>query len=448
MELVAEAPKVQHPSVVACAPDGRVFVAEDPMDISLPQADAAEGRILCLHPDGHVTVFAEKLYAVFGLQYLEGKVYVLHNPKFSVFDDDNGVGRNRRELIEQTLPNPSALNWNDHIPANFRLGMDGFFYVACGDKGLHGAKGTDGSQADLFSGGIFRIRPDGTRLEVVAHGVRNILGLLTETYSYASFKTRITETYWFLEEVLGYVAKNGGKIRDVVATANGESVIGQQLAVRQELVKAPDLKTIVFAPTMSTRNPYVADRPYRLKADNAPSTTAQLPFYGTTVPTETSLAPRVWVIPMSDISAAAAPTPTPTSTSTRGAGGGTPTQRLIAGVIDRLEAHGITYTVTDKDIAFKGERYRIATNTIADREYQGTHKARTLTGAWDAAEQSLPVGSLIIPMDQPLARLAFILFDPRSDDGFMWWNILDPILGQTPTPSYYPVLRSMNAMGN
>ena len=175
IELVAEAPKVQHPSVVACAPDGRVFVAEDPMDISLPQADAAEGRILCLHPDGHVTVFAEKLHAVFGLQYLEGKIYVLHNPKFSVFDDDNGVGRNRRELIEQTLPDPSALNWNDHVPANFRLGMDGFFYVASGDKGLHGAKGTDGSRADLFTGGIFRIRPDGSQLGVVSHGVRNIL---------------------------------------------------------------------------------------------------------------------------------------------------------------------------------------------------------------------------------------------------------------------------------
>jgi putative membrane-bound dehydrogenase-like protein len=175
MELVAEAPKVQHPSVVTCAPDGRVFVAEDPMDIRLPQADAAEGRILCLHPDGQVTVFAEKLYAVFGLQYLEGRLYVLHNPKFSVFDDDHGVGRNRRDLIEQTLPNPSELNWNDHIPANFRLGMDGFFYVACGDKGLHGAKGTDGSQADLFSGGIFRIRPDGSELGTVSHGVRNIL---------------------------------------------------------------------------------------------------------------------------------------------------------------------------------------------------------------------------------------------------------------------------------
>jgi len=175
IEVVAQAPQLKHPTVVACAPDGRVFVAEDPMDISLPKADAAEGRILCFHPDGRMTVFAEKLYAVFGLQYLEGRLYVLHNPKFSVFEDDNGMGRNRRELIEQTLPDPSALNWNDHVPANFRLAMDGFFYVASGDKGLHGAKGTDGSRADLFTGGIFRIRPDGTGLGVVSHGVRNIL---------------------------------------------------------------------------------------------------------------------------------------------------------------------------------------------------------------------------------------------------------------------------------
>jgi hypothetical protein len=62
------------------------------------------------------------------------------------------------------------------------------------------------------------------------------------------------------------------------------------------------------------------------------------------------------------------------------------------------------------------------------------------------AEQTLPAGSLVIPMDQPLARLAFILMDPRSDDSFMWWNLLDAVLGQSPAPAYYPVWRSMNAV--
>jgi hypothetical protein len=287
------------------------------------------------------------------------------------------------------------------------------------------------------------------------YGVRNILGLLTEAYSYASFKTRIEETYWFLEETLGWVAKNGTKIRDVVAAANRESIIGQQLAVRQELVKAPALQKIVFAPTVSTRHPYVADRPYRLKQEGVTPTSEMLPFFGWPEPTETSLAPRVWVVVNASTAGGAAPAAPAGGRGGGGGGGGggfggggggTPAQRMIAGVADRLDAHGIRYTTTTRAIPFNGERFRIATNVLADREYQGTHKGRTLTGAWEATEQTLPAGSLVIPMDQPLARLTFILMDPRSDDGFMWWNILDPVLGTTPAPAYYPVLRSMTAV--
>jgi hypothetical protein len=295
------------------------------------------------------------------------------------------------------------------------------------------------------------------------YGVRNILGLLTEAYSYASFKQRIFETYWFLEEALTFVAKNNAKIQSVVATANTESVIGQQLAVRQVLVKAPELKQVVFAPTVAIRNPYVPDRPYRERPDGSPIASSEmLPFYGTTEPTETSLAPRAWVIANSADAPVPAAAPAGPPGGGRGGppgggggggfggrgGGGTPTQRMIAAVVDRLEAHGVKYSVTDKDLAFSGERYKIATNTMEAREYQGTHKARTITGTWESTAQTLPAGSVIVRMDQPLARLLFILMDPRSDDGFMWWNILDPVLGQTPSPAYYPVLRSMNALGN
>ena len=313
-------------------------------------------------------------------------------------------------------------------------GSDWFYYGGVSGNGADRAWRSD---ADLA-------RP---RYTSTLFGVRNILGLLSETYSYASFKTRIFETYWFLEETLGFIAKNSAKVQSVVATANAESIIGQQLAVRQELVRAPDLKQIVFAPTASTRNPYVADRPYRLKTDG-PVTTEMLPFYGTTAPTETSLAPRVWVLPMAAAAPTAAASPAPAGGRGGGGGGGTPTQRMLASVADRLDAHGITYTLTTHDIAFTGERYKIATNTLADREYQGTHKARTITGAWESTQQTLPAGSMLVQMDQPLARLAFILFDPRSDDGFMWWNILDPILGATPGASYYPVMRSMTTLGN
>jgi putative membrane-bound dehydrogenase-like protein len=174
LQLVAQSPVVRHPSVVCSAPDGRVFVGEDPMDISAPH-NAARGRIVCFHPDGRRTIFADNLHAVFGMQYLEGKLYVLHNPRFTVFTDDDGIGRDPEHLIEQTLPNPWALGWNDHVPANFQLGMDGFFHVAVGDKGMYGAVGRDGTRIDLQGGGIVRMRPDGTQLGIYGTGVRNIL---------------------------------------------------------------------------------------------------------------------------------------------------------------------------------------------------------------------------------------------------------------------------------
>ena len=175
LDLLASAPDIRHPSVVCTAPDGRIFVAEDPMDISLPKADATEGRIVCLHPDGRRTIFADKLHAVFGLQYLEGRLYVLHNPRFTVFTDAGTQGTDPVDLIEQTNPDPWALNWNDHVPSNFRLAMDGYFYLAVGDKGLFGAVDRGGRRVDLHGGGVVRIRPDGTGLEIFSRGVRNIL---------------------------------------------------------------------------------------------------------------------------------------------------------------------------------------------------------------------------------------------------------------------------------
>ncbi|QDV37781.1 Cytochrome c [Tautonia plasticadhaerens] len=175
LEVVLGSPRLRHPSVVCCAPDGRVFVAEDPMDISAPRADLRQGRILCLHPDGRVTTFADRLHAVFGMQYIDGRLLVLHNPEFCAFTDGGDEARDKRILIASTNPNPWALDWNDHVPANSRLAMDGYLYVAVGDKGVYGAVGTDGRRVDLYGGGVLRLRPDGTDLEVYCTGVRNIL---------------------------------------------------------------------------------------------------------------------------------------------------------------------------------------------------------------------------------------------------------------------------------
>lgn len=179
LDIVAQVPRIEHPSVVCCAPDGRVFVGIDPMDMRGP-SDKPGDSIYCIHPDGQITVFATRLYAVFGLLYLDGKLYVHHVPKISVFTDDNGVGKDRVDLIECTNPRPTQAGFNDHIPSQMRLAMDGYLYISVGDKGIYGFAGRDGRRLELRGGGIIRMRPDGTDAEVFCSGTRNHLDIAVD----------------------------------------------------------------------------------------------------------------------------------------------------------------------------------------------------------------------------------------------------------------------------
>src|ERR1700676_2756546 len=60
VEVVARSSQIRHPSVVCCAPDGRVFLAQDPMDMG-EDSKKPVARILCFHTDGKVTEFASGL---------------------------------------------------------------------------------------------------------------------------------------------------------------------------------------------------------------------------------------------------------------------------------------------------------------------------------------------------------------------------------------------------
>lgn len=303
-------------------------------------------------------------------------------------------------------------------------------------------------------------------------GIRNRLGILVETYSYATFEDRIKANYWFLEEVIDYAVRNGDAIRKATAAADAESIVGKEQAVRGRLVKEPENVPVVLADTVEERNPYVPDMPM-LRRANGTERIVSMPHYAAVEATETTTAPRYYVLPAVPASAAAAgpagsaqatPAGQPPSaggqpaggqraaTSAGGTGAGfgrgaqSPAQRAFNSVVDRMIAHGVKFTRTEKDATFRGDRFVIEQNTQEPNEFRGAapHKLRTIAGRWEATEQPLPAGSLLIPMDQPLARLAFILLDPRSDDGFLAWNILDGLLGDQ--PRYYPVLRTMNPM--
>jgi hypothetical protein len=338
-----------------------------------------------------------------------------------------------------TSPGLIALARKDLFPAVTRAvkakhGWDCFYYGNISRSG--------GEQA--WSNDLDLAKP---RYTQTYFGVRNRLGILVETYSYATFEDRIKANVWFLEEAIDYAVKNAAAVRRAVEAADAESIVGKEQAVRGRLVKEPEPAQIVMADTIEERNPYVPDVSM-LRRANGTERIVSMPHFATVEATETEVAPRYYVLPAVPASAAQGgqrgPGAQPAGAGGGfGRGGGNPGARAFGSVVDRLAAHGVTFTRTDKETAFKGERFVIDQNTQEESEFRGAapHKLRTITGRWEAVDQSLPAGSLIVPMDQPLARLAFILLDPRSDDGFLAWNILDGLLGDN--ARYYPVLRTM-----
>ncbi|MFA6082875.1 c-type cytochrome [Mucilaginibacter sp.] len=188
------------PACIAAAPTGEVYVGVDMMG-SLGKAPG-KGRILRLVDkdndgkiDGH-TEFA-RVDNPRGIFVLDDKVFVLHTifsketekatgMDLVVFEDKDhdGVADGPSKPVVEHLSNPNMLadRGTDHATNGIRMGIDGWIYIAVGDFGFHDAIDRSGKKLTMLGGGIVRVRPDGTEMEIFSHGTRNIYDVAIDPY--------------------------------------------------------------------------------------------------------------------------------------------------------------------------------------------------------------------------------------------------------------------------
>ena len=177
--VFAAPPAVNYPVFVAASTDGTLYVSSDGNG-SLGR-DPKRGRVIRLRDtDGDGRADETKVFcevdAPRGLVWDSDRLYLMHPPHLSAFIDADGDGiAEEQKVLVKNLAFGYDKRPADHTTNGLSIGVDGWLYIAGGDFGFMDAEGTDGRKLTHRGGGVIRVRPDGTGLELYSTGTRNIL---------------------------------------------------------------------------------------------------------------------------------------------------------------------------------------------------------------------------------------------------------------------------------
>jgi putative membrane-bound dehydrogenase-like protein len=181
---VAGPPLVEYPMLACLDDQGHLYVSEgagvnDPYDVLVKTLPRSIRRLEDTDGDGvydRSTVFADKMTFPYGGVWHDGALYVASDPTVWRLEDTDGDGiADKRDVV---ITGFVSVGHASCMKGGY-LAPDGRLYFNGGNDGGYDLKGSDGkSLKDPQSAPcVFRIRPDGRDLEVVANGAAGVYDL-------------------------------------------------------------------------------------------------------------------------------------------------------------------------------------------------------------------------------------------------------------------------------
>ena len=235
-------------------------------------------------------------------------------------------------------------------------------------------------------------------------GFRNRLTILSEAYSYLSFKRRIEVTERFVEEILGYVDGHRAEIMALTKSLDdewmkrAEGSAEMPLGVEYELRPLPKPVPILVGEVKQEINPR-NQRPMTVAIEDSYKP-EMMQDYAYFAPTRTVPMARVYVLPG---------------------------DAAFQPIVDKLRQHGITVEETTAPFSATVSSFVVDAVTRSPKPFQG-HNEVKLKGQYVSEQSTIAAGARIVRLAQPLGLLAAYLLEPESDDGLTNWNFMDPWL--------------------
>ena len=177
--LFVSEPQIVNPLAMAWDEQGRLWVAEStdyPNELKEVLGEGNDRITICEDTDGDgvadkFTVFAEGLSIVTGMVPYDGGVILASTPRILFLKDTDGDDKadERRVLMEGWGTNDTHATLS-----NLHYGLDNWVYGTIGYSGFNGEVGGESHQ---FGNGVWRMKPDGSKLEFLRSTSNNTWGL-------------------------------------------------------------------------------------------------------------------------------------------------------------------------------------------------------------------------------------------------------------------------------
>lgn len=225
--------------------------------------------------------------------------------------------------------------------------------------------------------------------------LRNRIGLLSESYTYATFKDRVLVGHAFAKQILKYLASQPAAVRTLLINAEKPR---ERVALRNKIVTLGERTILGFVEEEKDgkRTPTKELKEYKVAHLNGVEAAefVQRPF--------------AYLIPAT-----------------------------FTDAIETLQRHGIVVEELREDIELDVQVYKVEKFTKAERAFQKHHEA-TVEVTRREESRRVSAGMLVVRTEQKLGQLASYLLEPRAEDGLTTWNFFDAGLKEG---TDFPVLR-------
>jgi hypothetical protein len=234
-------------------------------------------------------------------------------------------------------------------------------------------------------------------------GLRGRLAILSEGYSNADFRTRVSATYNFVKEILSLAGEQTGAIRSAVLASDRQR--SDSVAIRSLL--GPPRRLDVIAEV--TRDVGEGSGGYVPRQRTGVYRTIRMPVFDRFVAARKEARPAGYLLPA-----------------------------RLKEIVELVRRQGILVEMLTASWRTPIEVFTVDSLSVAPL-FEG-HRTVAAEGRWNSAARDTvaAAGWYLVRTDQPLGTLAAYLLEPASEDGVVTWNHLDRELQVRAT---YPIIR-------